>query len=43
MSNRLPVLPLRDVVIYPYTVMPLMVGRVGSLAAVEAAMSGQGA
>jgi ATP-dependent Lon protease len=42
-SNRLPVLPLRDVVIYPYTVMPLIVGRPASLAAVEAAMSAQGA
>src|SRR6476661_8186128 len=41
-SNRLPVLPLRDVVIYPYTVMPLIVGRAGSLAAVESAMSGHG-
>src|SRR6476620_11283917 len=42
-SNRLPVLPLRDVVIYPYTVMPLIVGRPGSLAAVEAAMAAHGA
>jgi ATP-dependent Lon protease len=42
-ANRLPVLPLRDVVIYPYTVMPLIVGRAGSLAAVEAAMSAHGA
>jgi ATP-dependent Lon protease len=42
MSNRLPVLPLRDVVIYPHTVMPLIVGRPGSLAAIEAAMSAQG-
>src|SRR3954470_18628214 len=42
-SNRLPVLPLRDVVIYPHTVMPLIVGRPGSLAAIEAAMSAHGA
>src|SRR3954468_19386185 len=42
-SNRLPVLPLRDVVIYPHTVMPLIVGRPGSLAAIEAAMTAQGA
>jgi ATP-dependent Lon protease len=42
-SNRLPVLPLRDVVIYPYTVMPLIVGRPGSLAAIEAAMGAHGA
>jgi ATP-dependent Lon protease len=42
-SNRLPVLPLRDVVLYPHTVMPLIVGRPGSLAAIEAAMAGHGA
>src|SRR4051812_40226670 len=44
MANvRLPVLPLRDVVFYPYVVMPLLVGRPASLAAIEAAMSGHGA
>ena len=37
---RLPVLPLRDVVVYPYVVMPLLVGRAGSLAAVSAAARG---
>src|ERR1041384_2585705 len=42
MSNRLALLPLRDVVIYPHTVMPLIVGRPGSLAAIEAAMTAQG-
>src|SRR5215207_9310021 len=42
-ANRLPVLPLRDVVIYPHTAMPLIVGRPGSLAAIDAAMSAQGA
>ena len=42
-SNRLPVLPLRDVVIFPHTAMPLIVGRPGSLAAIEAAMASQGA
>ena len=36
-GERLPVLPLRDVVIFPYVVMPLLVGRAASLAAVEAA------
>src|SRR5919112_966242 len=36
-SDRLPVLPLRDVVVFPYVVMPLLVGRAASLAAVEAA------
>jgi ATP-dependent Lon protease len=41
-DSRLPVLPLRDVVIYPNVVMPLMVGRQASLAAVEAATKGDG-
>jgi ATP-dependent Lon protease len=36
-SDRLPVLPLRDVVVFPYVVMPLLVGRTASLAALEAA------
>ena len=35
--DRLPVLPLRDVVVFPYMVIPLLVGRAASLAAVEAA------
>jgi ATP-dependent Lon protease len=35
--NRLPVLPLRDVVLFPHVVMPLLVGRSASLAAVAAA------
>jgi ATP-dependent Lon protease len=38
--DRLPVLPLRDLVVFPYAVMPLLVGRQGSLAAVEAAADG---
>src|SRR3982751_1914851 len=37
---RLPVLPLRDVVVFPYVVMPLLVGRAASLAALEAANGG---
>ncbi len=41
-GNRLPVLPLRDVVFFPNVVMPLLVGRRASLAAVEAAMAGPG-
>jgi ATP-dependent Lon protease len=40
---RLPVLPLRDVVFYPYVVMPLLVGRTASLAAIDDAMAGHGA
>ena len=35
---RLPLLPLRDVVVFPYMVTPLLVGRAASVAAVEAAM-----
>ncbi|HKV52138.1 MAG TPA: endopeptidase La [Gemmatimonadaceae bacterium] len=36
--DRLAVLPLRDVVVFPYMVIPLLVGRQGSLAAVDAAV-----
>jgi ATP-dependent Lon protease len=35
--DRLPVVPLRDVVVFPYVVMPLLIGREASLAAVETA------
>ncbi|HEX9310964.1 MAG TPA: endopeptidase La [Gemmatimonadaceae bacterium] len=38
-SDRIPVLPLRDVVIFPYVVIPLLVGRPASLAAIEAAQA----
>jgi ATP-dependent Lon protease len=41
-GERLPVLPLRDVVFFPYVVMPLVVGRPASLAAVNAAATGDG-
>ena len=34
--DKLPVLPLRDVVVFPYVVMPLVIGRAQSLAAVDA-------
>lgn len=36
--SSLPVLPLRDVVVYPHMVIPLFVGREKSIAALEAAM-----
>ena len=38
-SLRLPVLPLRDVVVYPHMVIPLFVGREKSIDALDAAMS----
>jgi ATP-dependent Lon protease len=37
--ERLPVLALRDVVIFPHVSMPLLVGRAASLAAVDSAMA----
>ena len=37
-EETLPLLPLRDVVIYPTMIHPLLVGRPGSIAAVEEAM-----
>lgn len=37
--NQLPVLPLRDVVVYPHMVIPLFVGREKSIEALDAAMS----
>ncbi|MFN2563568.1 MAG: LON peptidase substrate-binding domain-containing protein, partial [Gemmatimonadaceae bacterium] len=40
--ERLPVLPLRDLVVFPYAVMPLLVGRQASLAAVESAVGESG-
>ena len=38
-SNPLPVLPLRDVVVYPHMVIPLFVGREKSIQALDAAMN----
>lgn len=38
MTVTLPVLPLRDVVVYPHMVIPLFVGREKSIQALEAAM-----
>ena len=36
-NDRLPVVPLRDVDVFPYVVIPLLVGRAASLAAIDAA------
>jgi len=41
LPERLPVLPLRDVVLFPYAVMPLVVGRGMSVAAVEGAAASE--
>ncbi|MCB1152781.1 LON peptidase substrate-binding domain-containing protein, partial [bacterium] len=38
--SRLPVLALRDVVVFPYMIIPLVVGRDMSTQAIEAALSG---
>ena len=37
---QLPLLPLRDVVVYPHMVLPLFVGRERSIEALEHAMAG---
>ena len=39
-ERSLPILPLRDVVVYPHMVIPLFVGRERSMKALEAAMDG---
>lgn len=39
-KTEIPVLPLRDVVVYPFMVIPLFVGRKRSIKALEAAMLG---
>jgi ATP-dependent Lon protease len=39
--NLLPLLPLRDIVVFPGMVVPLFVGREKSVAALEAAMTGE--
>ena len=37
-TRTLPVLPLRDIVVFPHRIVPLFVGREKSVAALEAAM-----
>ncbi|MCU7857464.1 MAG: LON peptidase substrate-binding domain-containing protein, partial [Candidatus Thiodiazotropha sp. (ex Lucinoma borealis)] len=37
-NNVVPVLPLRDVVVYPHMVIPLFVGRDKSIQALDSAM-----
>ncbi len=39
-SMHLPLMPLREVVVFPYSIMPLFVGRGSSIHAIEAASSG---
>ncbi len=38
--NELPVLPLRDMVVFPYMILPLFVARERSIAAIEDALAG---
>ncbi len=38
--TELPLLPVRDIVVFPYMVLPLFVGRDKSVAAIEAALAG---
>ena len=37
-QTQIPVLPLRDVVVFPFMVMPLFVGRDNSILSLEKAM-----
>lgn len=39
--KTLPILPLRDIVIYPKMVVPLFIGRVKSMAALDSVLSGE--
>ena len=39
MTRILPILPLRDIVVFPHRIVPLFVGREKSVAALEAAMA----
>lgn len=40
LARELPVLPLKNVVLLPHSIVPLVVGRIRSIQAVEAALSG---
>ena len=40
-SSRVPLLPLRDIIVFPHMVVPLFVGRQKSIRALEDAMAGQ--
>ena len=40
MTLKLPLLPLRDIVVFPHMIVPLFVGREKSVAALEHAMAG---
>ncbi len=37
-NNRLPILPLKEVVVFPYMIYPLLIGRAASLKAIEESM-----
>ncbi|CAA9507888.1 MAG: ATP-dependent protease La Type I [uncultured Sphingomonas sp.] len=39
MTSKLPILPLRDIVVFPHRIVPLFVGREKSVAALEAALA----
>src|ERR1039457_5800036 len=39
-ARKLPMMPLRDVVIFPYMMLPFVVGRESSVRALEEAMAG---
>ena len=39
-DDKLPLLPLRDVVLFPHITVPLLVGRVASVNAIEEAVAG---
>ena len=38
--DTLPLIPVRDIVVFPYMVLPLFVGRDMSIKAIEAALEG---